>query len=398
MNHIILTHSDLLTTLADELPCNKQRQSFVQGLLHAYKLDQQVEILPIIPIEWALLEQYHDTDFIKELQRPRDDLDKQSEDYKEIMESVSEEFEGLGDKEDELLDDSNDEKYGLAFDCCPFPFMRYYVNLTAASTIQLARKIAHSSIEIGSGRVIGINWYGGRHHCHRSKCSGFCYINDIVLGITTIRKMFSGNVFYLDLDLHNGDGVAEAFKYSKKVATCSVHRCDVGFFPAGSGKLEDSVSGMYNVPTKRGLTDEGMLWILQNVVFHLIDKHQPEYLVVQLGCDGLNTDPSNEWNMTIQGYSETIRLLIERVNIPVMVLGGGGYNYTEVAKCWTYVTGALLGYSADNFDEIPEHKLLDHYEVDGYRFWTDSNLQSGKMKNENDLEYLQCLQKHLLSL
>lgn len=61
----------------------------------------------------------------------------------------------------------------------------------------------------------------------------FCYINDIVLGITTIRKMFSGNVFYLDLDLHNGDGVAEAFKYSKKVATCSVHRCEVGFFQQG---------------------------------------------------------------------------------------------------------------------------------------------------------------------
>ncbi|KAI5970312.1 HOS1 [Candida margitis] len=397
MNHIILTHSDLLTTLADELPSNKQRQSLVQGLLNAYKLDELCEVLPIIPIQDASMGQYHDKDFINQLQQPRDDVDKQLDSYEKVRMAVSEEFEGCNDTEEETVGD--DEKFGLSFDCYPFPFMRYYVNLIAASTIQLAKRVVNSCKEGGiPGQIIGINWYGGRHHCHRSRCSGFCYINDVVLGISTIRKMCSGGVFYLDLDLHNGDGVAEAFKFSKKVTTCSVHRHDVGFFPAGSGKLEDSVSGMYNVPTRRGLTNEVMQWILQNIVFQLIDKHQPQYLVVQLGCDGLSSDPNNEWNMTIEGYADVVHLLIEYVDIPVIVLGGGGYNHTEVAKCWTYVTGTLLGYKAADFDEIPDHRLLDNYEHDGYRFWTDSNLQPGKMKNENTLENLLSLQAHLLSL
>ncbi|KAI5958660.1 HOS1 [Candida theae] len=398
MNRVILTHSTLLTALKDHLPSNKQRQTIVDGLLYAYQLDQECEILPIAPMEWALLEQYHDADFIQELTRPRDVIDQQSENYKTMQECINDEFEELDDDEQELSSSVQDEKFGLSFDCYPFPFMRYYVNLTAASTIQLARRLVNSTNETESRRTIGINWYGGRHHCHRSRCSGFCYVNDVVLGITTIRKMCSGGVFYLDLDLHNGDGVAEAFKFSKKVSTCSVHRHDVGFFPVGTGRLDVSVAGMYNVPTRRGLTDEDMLWIIENIVLKLIEKHQPDYLVVQLGCDGLALDPNNEWNMTIQGYSSVMRLLLGNVGLPIMVLGGGGYNHTEVAKCWTFVTGTLLGYGVDKFDEIPEHRQLDHYESDGFMFWTDSNLHPRKMRNGNDLEYLQHLKSHLLSL
>ena len=390
MNHVILTHSDLLTALADELPSNKQRQSLVQGLLHAYKLDQQCEVLPISPIEWTSLEQYHEADFIQELTRPRDEIDKQSENYKQIRDSISDEFEDLDDDcEDEVPDPANEQKFGLEFDCYPFPFMRHYVNLTAASTIQLSRKLVNSTKENDdSARPIGINWYGGRHHCHRAKCSGFCYINDVVLGITAIRKMCSGNVFYLDLDLHNGDGVAEAFKFSKKVTTCSVHRQEVGFFPGMFGNVDASVVGMYNVPTLRGLSDWTMLWILENIVYDLIVKLKPDYFVVQLGCDGLSSDPHKQWNMTIGGYVKVVKFLMENIKVPIMFLGGGGYNHTEVAKCWTAVTATILGHNVDEFDEIPDHEKLDNYEDDGYMFWTDSNLHPSKMKDENDMSFL----------
>ncbi len=29
--------------------------------------------------------------------------------------------------------------------------------------------------------------------------------------------------------------------------------------------------------------------------------------------------------------------------VPMMVLGGGGYNITNVARCWAYETGRILG-------------------------------------------------------
>lgn len=33
-----------------------------------------------------------------------------------------------------------------------------------------------------------INWSGGLHHAKKSEASGFCYINDIVLGILELLK------------------------------------------------------------------------------------------------------------------------------------------------------------------------------------------------------------------
>lgn len=42
------------------------------------------------------------------------------------------------------------------------------------------------------------------------QASGFCYINDIVLAILELLK-YHRRVLYLDIDVHHGDGVEEAF-------------------------------------------------------------------------------------------------------------------------------------------------------------------------------------------
>ena len=57
---------------------------------------------------------------------------------------------------------------------------------------------------------IAINWSGGLHHAKRLSASGFCYINDIVLAIMELLKHHA-RVMYIDIDVHHGDGVQEAF-------------------------------------------------------------------------------------------------------------------------------------------------------------------------------------------
>lgn len=41
-------------------------------------------------------------------------------------------------------------------------------------------------------------------------CAGFCYVNDLVLGILELLK-YHARVLYVDIDIHHGDGVEEAF-------------------------------------------------------------------------------------------------------------------------------------------------------------------------------------------
>lgn len=43
-----------------------------------------------------------------------------------------------------------------------------------------------------------------------AQASGFCYVNDIVLAILELLK-HNARVLYLDIDVHHGDGVEEAF-------------------------------------------------------------------------------------------------------------------------------------------------------------------------------------------
>lgn len=40
----------------------------------------------------------------------------------------------------------------------------------------------------------------------RDEASGFCYVNDAVLGILRLREKYE-RVLYVDVDLHHGDGM-----------------------------------------------------------------------------------------------------------------------------------------------------------------------------------------------
>ena len=57
--------------------------------------------------------------------------------------------------------------------------------------------------------------------------AGFCYVNDLVLAILELLK-YHARVLYLDLDVHHGDGVEEAFLSNDRSDVCSKmqsHNC-----------------------------------------------------------------------------------------------------------------------------------------------------------------------------
>lgn len=68
------------------------------------------------------------------------------------------------------------------------------------------------------------------------QASGFCYVNDIVLAILELLK-YHQRVLYVDIDIHHGDGVEEAFLTTNRVMTVSFHKYGDNFFP-GTGDLE----------------------------------------------------------------------------------------------------------------------------------------------------------------
>ena len=114
-----------------------------------------------------------------------------------------------------------------------------------------------------------LNWAGGMHHAKKGEASGFCYVNDIVLAILELLKVHP-RVLYIDIDIHHGDGVEEAFYLTNRVMTLSFHQSGGAFFP-GTGHLNDlgAKSGTnysLNFPLLAGMDDASYESIFKPVV------------------------------------------------------------------------------------------------------------------------------------
>ncbi|CUS22038.1 LAQU0S04e06744g1_1 [Lachancea quebecensis] len=288
------------------------------------------------------------------------------------------------------------EKYGLSHDCYLFPYLPLYCEVIAGATLSLVRAAC-----LRQERTISINWDGGRHHASRSRASGFCYINDIVLLVQKLRRRGIRRISYVDFDLHHCDGVERAFQYSQSVQTISVHLHEPGFFP-GTGSLKEAAAGknVVDIPVQHGMDDAFLNQLVHRVIMPCLRRHNPEVIVIQCGGDGLMGDKYKEWQLTIKGLADSILNILRGLSdANVVLLGGGGYNERLMSRFYTYLTWKVVEFSrdeclADPFDGeedvLPDHEFIGNYKDEFYKFWA-YNIDGGKgklLKNDNHYDHI----------
>jgi histone deacetylase 1/2 len=254
-------------------------------------------------------------------------------------------------------------RYGLDDDCPIFPGLFDYCRLSAGASIEAAAKLNAGQYDIA------INWAGGLHHAKKSEASGFCYINDCVLGILELLKVHP-RVLYIDLDIHHGDGVEEAFYTTDRVMTLSLHLYrpenvatgTAGFFP-GTGALSEIGEGSgrgysVNVPLVEGCTDEEYLSLFKPILERIMQIYKPGAVVLQCGADALVGDRIGAFSLTLEGHAEAVRF-VKSFNLPMIVLGGGGYTKTTVARAWTLDTATVLDVELE--DSLPTGEYYAYF-------------------------------------
>lgn len=230
---------------------------------------------------------------------------------------------------------------------------------------------------------IAVNWAGGLHHAKQSEASGFCYVNDCVLGILELLKTYQ-RVVYVDIDIHHGDGVEEAFYLTDRVMTCSFHKFKE-YFP-GTGHLDDigHDEGLYysvNFPLNEGLNDESFQYIYQKVLAKVFESFRPEAVLLQCGSDSLSGDRLGCFNLSVKGHGSCLQFL-KQYNVPILMVGGGGYTLRNVPRCWTYETSVAVGLQLD--EKIPETSEYYIYFGPEYKL----HLPISNMEDSNTKEYL----------
>ncbi|XP_013167898.1 PREDICTED: histone deacetylase 8-like isoform X1 [Papilio xuthus] len=317
----------LLISQSDRLPAVPFRASMVNDLLTAYELNNNLQVIRSTPASYDDLKKFH------------------SELYLDHLKSFHE-------LEEDYMTNDQDEEYGIGYDCPPISNMYELVTVVAGGSITAAKCLL-----LGITNV-AINWCGGWHHAQRFGAEGFCYVNDIVLAIEKLRLKFK-KILYIDLDVHHGNGVQDAYKLSKSVFTLSFHKYEPGFYP-GSGNIDDvgSLTGKgysCNFPLHAFYTDKTLVNAFANV-FPLVNlKFEPDAIVMQCGADGLVIDPHGGACLTDQGYITCLHKVLATEK-PILLLGGGGYNHPNAARLWTKLTAVAAGVDLD--DNIPEH---DHW-------------------------------------
>ena len=84
--------------------------------------------------------------------------------------------------------------------------------------------------------------------------------------------------------------------------------------------------------------------LFKRVMSQVMASFVPDVIVIQCGADSLSKDKLGHLNLSIQGHGECLNYM-KSFATPMILLGGGGYTIENVARCWTYETGLMLGRS-----------------------------------------------------
>ncbi|KAL3492651.1 hypothetical protein BJX62DRAFT_250478 [Aspergillus germanicus] len=331
-------------------PMKPHRIRMTHSLVMNYSLYKKMEIYRAKPASKFEMTQFHTDEYI-------DFLSKVTPDN---METYAKE----------------QSKYNVGDDCPVFDGLFEFCGISAGGSMEGAARLNRNKCDIA------VNWAGGLHHAKKSEASGFCYVNDIVLGILELLR-FKQRVLYIDIDVHHGDGVEEAFYTTDRVMTVSFHKYGE-YFP-GTGELRDIGvgTGKYyavNFPLRDGIDDVSYKSIFEPVIKSVMEWYRPEAVVLQCGGDSLSGDRLGCFNLSMRGHANCVNY-VKSFNLPTLILGGGGYTMRNVARTWAFETGILVGENLGS--DLPYNDYYEYFAPD-----YELDVRPSNMDNANTREYL----------
>ena len=248
---------------------------------------------PDKPVTWAQLELVHDSSYLKDLQRSST-----------IAHIVEVPF--------------------LAFS--PKALTKRWFLDPARWSVACSLLAGECALECGLGISLG----GGFHHAKRQGGEGFCFLNDIAYLLESLRATgkltLNQQVLYIDLDVHQGNGVSAYYHNDPTVRSLDVYNEDI--YPVWRSDLRSTLE--VPVPLRSGCTDETYLQATREGLEHLLQGAQdPALAVFNAGNDIFLEDALGGFRVSAHGVAQRDKIVLEALierDIPTVVLASGGYS------------------------------------------------------------------------
>lgn len=165
------------------------------------------------------------------------------------------------------------------------------------------------------------------HHAYPDLMTGVCYLNNAAIAAELLAVRF-GTVAVIDIDVHHGNGTQFIFWTRPDVLVCSVHVDPRLSAPYYAGHADEVGEGAgkgcnFNQPLPWATPDVPWLAAIDGAVARVRD-FAPGALVVSLGLDAGEHDPSGAFKVTDAGFAEAGRKLAA-VGCPTLLVQEGGY-------------------------------------------------------------------------
>jgi acetoin utilization deacetylase AcuC-like enzyme len=196
----------------------------------------------------------------------------------------------------------------------------------------LTRELVTREITIANGTVqcslfalqngVAMNIAGGTHHAFTYKGEGFCLLNDIAIAARyLLDEGLVKQILVVDLDVHQGNGTAQIFKYESRVFTFSMHGQNNYPLHKEQSDLDIGLADFTN--------DDFYLNTLRINLDLLMDQVRPDFIFFLSGVDILKTDKLGKLSVSREGCKERDRIVLQAAKqsgIPLVASMGGGYS------------------------------------------------------------------------
>ncbi|KPJ78942.1 MAG: histone deacetylase [Deltaproteobacteria bacterium SG8_13] len=192
------------------------------------------------------------------------------------------------------------------------------------------------------------------HHAMRvvHGSRGFCNINIEAVMIEFLRKAYGiDRVAVVDTDCHHGDGTQDIYWNDPDTLFISIHQDGRTLYP-GSGFINEqggpnALGTTVNIPLPPFTSEEGFLYVTENVVLPILADFKPDLVVNSAGQDNHYSDPITNMNFSAQGYAK----LTEMLQPDIAVLEGG----YSIEGALPYVNvGIILAMAGIDFSRVTE--------------------------------------------
>ncbi len=255
-----------------------------------------------------------------------------------------------------VSDDVRD-KHGLGTPSNPVFAEMYRRPATSAGASWLAGEM------LAKGGVV-YSPAGGTHHGMPDRANGFCYLNDPVIAMQSLRHHGVRRIAYIDIDAHHPDGVEHAFADDPDALLISCH--EANRWPR-TGAVSDRGAGqVWNVPIPSRSGDDVAARVRDEVILPVVQAFRPDAIVLQCGADAVLEDPQSRLGWSNQAHWSVVSAL-QGMAQRYLVLGGGGYNPWSVGRCWTGVWATLNGFEVPDVLPVAAQEVLGALTWEGQR-------------------------------